>query len=139
MLALKAAATELKFEIKGMTLILPFQNIEAGYLYDFINAENLAGAETSFWRINKINLVGTLGSAKSIDSPGSKAMAYLGAHINTPEDLIKKSFSFGVWGAYDFNANGKERDFLSSPKDDPNRKRWRAGVKASIPFGLGEK
>jgi len=106
-----AHADPIVWDLKVIKLVLPFQEVNAVYLYDLINSENMLGAETPVVESGKWK--GVIGAA---DVEGSdKALPYVGFDVAVSDKYFGEHFNLGGFLAYDFDTKEK-----------------RGGVKASM-------
>lgn len=86
-----------------LNILLPFSEVSAVYLYDFVNNKNLLGGETpiaQYWKLQ-----GTVGAVISTEGKGSP---FIGTHLALPNPLPNfaalSHIKPGLFGGYDFNA-----------------------------------
>lgn len=97
-----------------LTLHLPFQNVNATYLYDLIGRQSLVGAETPLATIWKIDV--TAGAVTSISGEGTPFVGFnLDIPNPAPQYTALAAIHPGVFGGRDFRTND-----------------WMGGLKASI-------
>lgn len=98
---------------KGVEILVPFTDVGAVYLYDFIGNESLVGAETDILRFTKAkDLTITAGAVTDVAHSG---IPFVGAHV--PIKLKFKPLDLGI--------------FLSR---NIEKGKNMAGIKASVKF-----
>jgi hypothetical protein len=108
--ACKADAVDLSFQLGPAQFTLPFQQVDAVYLYDFTLDDHLLGGETPFANIWDASF--TFGAYSDVDGIGSP---FLGVHFLSSDRFFAQRFTFGGWVSWDAKLNDA-----------------RAGLKASV-------
>jgi hypothetical protein len=92
-------AAPIEWDLKIIKLIMPFQEVNAVYLYDFVNSENMGGIETPIAASGK--WTGVVGAA---DVEGSdEAIPYVGFDVAISDKYFGERFNLGGFLAYDFD------------------------------------
>jgi hypothetical protein len=107
------SAKELDISFGQMTLHLPFQNVDATYLWDFVENDSLVGAETPV--VTTWKLIWTVGGFANVDTGNGTPFGSVNAEV--PPTLFKEKVTLGLWWGYDFDEDHE-----------------RGGVKASLPL-----
>lgn len=91
-----------ELHIGKLSLNIPFNELDATYLYDFVSERNLVGGETPIAKL--WNLQGTIGAVTSLEGKGSP---FVGGKIVLPNPAPNLAFlgqiQPGIFGGYDWN------------------------------------
>lgn len=102
----------IEFNLKYVTLILPFQDVHTVYLYDVVNSQNMGGIETPFIRSGKWK--GVIGAADV--EGGQEALPYVGADVEISEKYLGEKFNLGAWYGYDWDSKEQRGGLKASLK-----------------------
>ncbi len=107
------------FYSKGsVDFLIPVFNSAAVYMYDFVDARNLIGAETAIVRVKDFyGVVGLAGDVQNGDAGGSfKQIPYVGFHTPALVSLLDGNVTVGAFAGRDFNKGDTVAGFKASAK-----------------------
>lgn len=100
-------ADPISVDVGGLTLVLPFQEVNGTQLYSFKEGRGFPGVETNLVRRGDGALV--FGGATS--TAGSVAFPFVGFNIRLPASLFDKSNNDLKFGIFYGRDSGQKRDF----------------------------
>lgn len=117
-----AIAADIEWKLfDGLTLTLPFQDVQAAYLYDLVKYESLVGAETPFARI-ATKITANVGAVTSLSGQGAPFVSANYDLMIAPSPI----WTIGPWICHDFADADLKHRLIS-----------RFGIKASVAFWGG--
>lgn len=89
----------------SVDFLVPVINSSLTYLYDFVGARNLLGAETAFVRVK--SFYGVVGLAADVSDGNAgesfKQIPYLGIHTPALASFLNETITIGAFAGRDFN------------------------------------
>ena len=107
--AMPVAAEPIEFDLRVVTLRLPFQDCAAVSLYDIVGRQGLVGAETTV--LIRRGIHGTVGAITTL---GLEGTPFIGLKAAVPESVFGRRVDVGLFYARDFNANQNRAGLLAS-------------------------
>ena len=117
-LAIGSAADPLQIKLPWVTLVLPFQNVSAEYLYDVKFQSNLAGLSTPIIVGNDGKNRLTIGGA--VEEGKTGLTSYIGFDTLVSDKYFTQRATVGVWVGAEFDRPGNLKE------------KARGGIKASM-------